>query len=102
MLVEEAAYNHTKDMDACGSYEEAAKIIGIEQGFLAGSAWQKQQGIEWISVEVMPKMNDLGILPILITDGKEVKVWYMLHPLVLKTGDFNATHWAYITLPKTG
>lgn len=68
--------------------------------FLAGFAWQKQQGVEWISVEVMPKMNDLGILPILITDGKEVKVWYMLHPLVLKTGDFNATHWAYITLPK--
>lgn len=68
-------------------------------GFIAGAAWQRQQGIEWVSVETPPVMKDDFATPLLITDGKSVSVWYLMHDGLLKTGSHQTTHYAYINLP---
>jgi hypothetical protein len=49
LTVEDAAYDHVRDMEASASYEEAAKIRGIQDGFIAGAAWQKEQDAELLA-----------------------------------------------------
>jgi hypothetical protein len=116
--VEEAA----KDWDTqqFGAVTNGTKIELTENkhsqflcaAFLAGSAWHKQQGIEWISVEDGSRKPELSVL-YLVYDPKDIiKVYpafYMPMPTIEFAGCFMkggvpcfyVTHYALINLPKT-
>lgn len=86
-------------------------------GFYDGAAWQKEQGIDWISVDINPdvdwhEIEDGGSFkiskPLLLwKDGVRPvtgQFWMSLgsHPYYrLDAGNWVPTHWAYINLPKT-
>lgn len=80
--------------------------------FLAGSAWQKQQGIEWIRCDrELPapfERTNFGVnsLQVLVTDGLNLSnTYYSYSHDAVGYGwfaiVFTPTHWAIINLPKT-
>lgn len=72
--------------------------------FLAGSAWQKQQGIEWISRRYPPirKSDDPMMIHFLVTDGGRVELRYFDFHGGYESWSpgFYVTHYAIINLPK--
>lgn len=105
--VEEAAIQY--DADTFGVPKKGAPVAMTEdkasdfiiEAVKYGAAWQREQGIDWISVsQESPLLKDDFATPILITDGKTFKVWYLIFDKKLVTGDFKTTHWSYINLPQ--
>lgn len=81
--------------------EQAAARYKNPGAFKDGAAWQLKQGINWISVkDRLPEVKE-EYTPVLITDGKDFKIWYVLFSKLLKTGSFKTTHWAHLNPPQT-
>ena len=113
---EQAADLAIKDLP-CKDDNDLLYNSGYRRGFKNGSAWQREQGIDWISVTSPPDVyweetEDGGSMriskPILLgAEGKRPAIGQYWHPIHgnsyyrLDTGTFTPTHWAYITLPKT-
>lgn len=94
--VEEAAQKLSESYPIERAYD-------IVEGFQAGAAWQKELGIEWISVfdfYPLPKKGNHFINVLVCNEREwglrtydaEAKIWW---------SGFSVTHWAYINLPKT-
>lgn len=87
-------------------------INTLRRGFLAGSAWQKQQGIEWLrcDMELPPSVHRTAFGAdsnyVLVTEGNVFEKSYYTYE---ENGEglgwyrlpFTPTHWALINLPKT-
>ena len=97
--IEEATVKYITDNCNINDYD---MINAVGKAHTAGAAWQKEQGIDWISVSHdLPIIKDEFATPILITDGNTFNVWYLIYDRKLITGSFKTTHWAYINTPKT-
>lgn len=105
--VEQAAHFHIK----YGKPKETNLTSAKYGAFIAGAAWQKEQGIEWISVDTKPPRdeNEKGI-----NCSINVLVWGEGHYIVegvyfpdfngwrcKGAGNWQPTHWAYFNTPKT-
>jgi hypothetical protein len=94
--------------------EQDTKLMSLWRSiFLAGAQWQREQGIDWVSVETPPKpikehtycwLSNL----ILVSDGYIVKPTRAVFSISVNREligyedcSITPTHWAYITLPKT-
>jgi hypothetical protein len=97
---------------AVGKGKNTEELMLLMQGFVGGSAWQREQGIEWISAEDrLP--NIMGTYEwgaesayVLITNGAHVGYTFFQWfkdgtPQGWYYRDFVPTHFAYINLPKT-
>lgn len=80
------------------------------EGFEAGAAWQKQQGIDWISVKDAlpePKVKHVARWDsemVLTTDGEDFHINWLVftqskEPTGWWRGKRPVTHFAYINLP---
>ncbi|SRR5712692_8816356 len=115
--VEEAAENyHNNIYPTPGNWIPAdaqtqkERQTSIETAFEKGAAWQREQGIDWISI------NEKGLPPctifgsyhedsveVLVTDGEKIeKSHYHLSTTLLGWYgiSFLPTHYAYFNLPK--
>lgn len=109
--VEEAAEKEALDHGK-GFYSQAV-IDDLEAFFIKGAAWQREQGIDWISVaerlpEIEHVINQIGAsytMRVLVTNGRgydfSQAVFQQNGNHIGWLGDYNPTHWAYINLPKT-
>lgn len=108
--ISEAVREYVKGLDA--EYQDHAA-----DDFIAGSAWQKEQGIDWFSVDINPDVDwheteDGGSFKI----SKPLLLWKEgVSPVTgrflmqldsqpfyrLESGNWIPTHYAYLTLPKT-
>jgi hypothetical protein len=88
-------------------YNQQRSIIGI---FADGAAWQREQGIEWISVaNEKPPLDASAIMPcsvkVLITaEDRPICEGYYFPDFdgwKHSTGNWQPTHYAFINLPKT-
>lgn len=85
----------------------------LKNGFVNGAAWQREQGIDWISVkDGLPQPTEISSIADYSAD---VLTYYsgrleFSKAAFLKNGEFIGfcgqagfapTHWAYINLPKT-
>ncbi len=86
--------------------------IAAQDGFIDGAAWQREQGIDWISVSDENRKPELSVL-YLVFDPSDVlthyTAFYMPLPTTEKVGCFTkgmepcfyVTHYAILNLPKT-
>jgi hypothetical protein len=101
--VEEAATAFSEKVRNSPRALKTAQALGAKEGFYAGSAWQKEQGIDWIGLAEglpQPKGNEKHI-GVIITDGRYTRCCaYWFESKTFAT-TLDVTHWALINLPKT-
>jgi hypothetical protein len=106
--VEEAAKENTSLYNIVGENGKATIERSLNEAFRAGAAWQKEQGIEWISVyDDLPTAKGIGNkgMIVRIANPPDYRIVGAIYSPVNNrfSGDFNGyivTHWAYINLPK--
>lgn len=97
-----SAYAEYTDESPRGRIETRIEAEKYE-GFIAGSHWQKEQGIEWIDAATNSPVATHGyVINVLITDGIKMAFCdFETTSNVFLRPQFLPTHWAYINLPKT-